>query len=49
VNGVSMTSVPALQIVNSGDAYLNVHNMPNPMGVIRGQARSARLLYGTLL
>ena len=29
-----------LQIVNSGDAYLNVHNVPNPMGVIRGQARS---------
>ena len=26
--------------MNSGDAYLNVHNVPNPMGVIRGQART---------
>ncbi len=37
---VSMTPIAASQIVNSGNAYLNVHNVPNPMGVIRGQVSS---------
>jgi hypothetical protein len=37
IQWVHQSSPCVTQIVNSGDAYLNVHNTPNPMGVVRGQ------------